>query len=210
MSTVGSTPAAWAWANWARPISPPAGHTAALLDMFWALKGATRSPRRANKRHSPATSVLLPAEDAVPCTMSTGARPLTTGDPRYGLDQALALLGQAAGDAHTIRQTERCTVPHHEPVRQQRATEVGAIADVDQNEVGEGRLDREPEVCQAVRQQSPRLCDEAACPLDVRIGVWLQSRQASSQGTRVDTPWWPHGFDRGGDLTRGEQVPEAQ
>src|SRR5258708_12045099 len=120
MSTVGSTPAAWAWANWARPISPPAGHTAALLDMFWALKGATRTPRRANKRHNPATSVLLPAEDAVPCTMSTGARPLATGDPRDGLDQALAFLGQAAGGPHPISQTERSTVPPYETLRPQR------------------------------------------------------------------------------------------
>src|SRR6266567_9617013 len=78
MSTVASTPAARAWANWARPISPPPGQTAALLDMFWALNGATRTPRRANTRHSPATSVLLPADDAVPCTMSTGASPLAT------------------------------------------------------------------------------------------------------------------------------------
>src|ERR1700687_321874 len=106
MSTVGSTPAAWAWANCARPISPPAGHTAALLDMFWALNGATRSPRRANRRHSPATSVLLPADDAVPWTMSTGARPSVTGDSRNGLDQPLALLGQAASDAHAVGQTK--------------------------------------------------------------------------------------------------------
>src|SRR5260370_34759534 len=102
MSTVGSTPAACAWANWARPISPPVGHTAALLDMFWALNGATRKPRRANKRHSPATSVLLPADDAVPSTMSNGASPSATGDSPDSLDQTLALRRQAASDSHTV------------------------------------------------------------------------------------------------------------
>ena len=48
-------PAAAACRAWARPISPPpvprspagSGQTAALLDMFCALKGATRTPRRA-------------------------------------------------------------------------------------------------------------------------------------------------------------------
>src|SRR5579859_2377845 len=136
MSTVGSTPAACAWANWARPISPPAGHTAALLDMFWALNGATRSPRRANKRHNPATSVLLPADDAVPWTMSTGARVSAIGDSRDGLDQALAIIGQAAGDAHPVGQTERGAVAHDDPLLEERAPKTGAVADVDQHEVG--------------------------------------------------------------------------
>src|SRR5258708_9901699 len=119
MSTVGSTTAACAWANWARPISPPAGHTAALLDMFWALNGATRSPRRANNRHSPATRVLLPADDAVPWTMSTGARPLATGHPPDSLDQTLALRRQAASDAYTAPYPESSAPPHHQPTLQQ-------------------------------------------------------------------------------------------
>lgn len=42
MSTVGSMPAAPAWAARARPISPPSGVTAAFSDMFWDLKEATR------------------------------------------------------------------------------------------------------------------------------------------------------------------------
>ena len=56
MSTVGSTPAASAWAAWARPISRPSGVTAAFRDMFCALNGATRYPRRAKIRHSAAVS----------------------------------------------------------------------------------------------------------------------------------------------------------
>src|SRR5579859_10532 len=159
MSTVGSTPAACAWANWARPISPPAGHTAALLDMFWALNGATRSPRRANKRHSPATSVLLPADEAVPWTMSTGASPSVTGDSRDGLDQALTLRRQAAGDAHTVGQTERCAVAHDEAMRQERAAKSGAVADVDQQKIGHRRLDFESESGQSFREQPSRLSD---------------------------------------------------
>jgi hypothetical protein len=37
--------------------------------MSWALKGATRTPRRASMRQSPATTLLLPAPLAVPHTM---------------------------------------------------------------------------------------------------------------------------------------------
>jgi len=74
MSIVGVVPAAIACAYWARPISPPSGQTAALLDMFCALNGATWTPRLENRRQSPATSVLLPTEEAVPWTISTRAR----------------------------------------------------------------------------------------------------------------------------------------
>ena len=37
--------------------------------MFWALNGATRTPRRASSRHKPVTSVVLPASLAVPHTI---------------------------------------------------------------------------------------------------------------------------------------------
>ena len=44
--------------------------TAALSAMFCGLKGATCSPRRRRMRARPATSVLLPASEVVPCTIS--------------------------------------------------------------------------------------------------------------------------------------------
>ena len=44
--------------------------------MFWALNGATRSPRRARARHRPAQSTDLPALDVVPWTMMAGVRRL--------------------------------------------------------------------------------------------------------------------------------------
>ena len=75
MATSGGTPAACAWAAWARPISWPAGVTAELSAMFWALNGATRTPRRASSRHSPVTTVLLPASLAVPHTIRPPWRP---------------------------------------------------------------------------------------------------------------------------------------
>ncbi|QRN82004.1 MAG: hypothetical protein JK586_02100 [Nocardiopsis sp. BM-2018] len=46
-----------------------------MSDMFWALNGATRTPRRASDRHNPATRVLLPASDVVPHTINAPARP---------------------------------------------------------------------------------------------------------------------------------------
>ena len=70
MSTVGASPAARAWSAWARPISPPPGHAAALFDMFWGLNGATRSPRRRATRHNPATTTDLPASEQVPWIIS--------------------------------------------------------------------------------------------------------------------------------------------
>src|SRR5580692_9815976 len=54
----------------ARPISPPSTVTAELLDMFCALNGATRTPLRASRRHSPATTIDLPASELVPATSS--------------------------------------------------------------------------------------------------------------------------------------------
>src|SRR5690349_12656788 len=55
---------------WARPISPPSVVTTELLGMFWALNGATETPRRARCLQIPATSALLPASDVVPATRS--------------------------------------------------------------------------------------------------------------------------------------------
>jgi len=75
----GVTRAASACTHWARPISavPPSGaaHTIELLDMFWALYGATRTPRRANARHRPVVTTLFPASDVVPATSSPLTRP---------------------------------------------------------------------------------------------------------------------------------------
>ena len=66
ISALGAIPAAAAWTACERPISAPSAHTAALFDIFWALKGATRTPRRAKSRHSAVTSRLLPTEELVP------------------------------------------------------------------------------------------------------------------------------------------------
>ena len=66
-------PAASACSAWARPISPPSGVTAEFSAMFCGLKGATRRPRRASTRASPATSVLLPASEVVPWTIKVAA-----------------------------------------------------------------------------------------------------------------------------------------
>jgi hypothetical protein len=64
----GSARAATAWTHWARPISEPSAVTIELLDMFCALNGATRTPRRANARHRPVVTTDLPASDVVPAT----------------------------------------------------------------------------------------------------------------------------------------------
>ena len=73
MSREAGTRHARACSACARPISPPSAVTAALLDMFCGLKGRTRSPRRVNARHSPATSRDLPTSEPVPCSMKPGA-----------------------------------------------------------------------------------------------------------------------------------------
>ncbi len=70
MATSSTAPAATAWTHWARPSSPPSAVTMALSDMFWPLKGATATPRRASTRHSPVTTVDFPASEVVPQTMS--------------------------------------------------------------------------------------------------------------------------------------------
>ena len=74
MSACGVVRAAMACNAWDRPISPPSLHTAALFDMFCALKGATRTPLFAKHRHNAAANKLFPAEELVPITMSVRPR----------------------------------------------------------------------------------------------------------------------------------------
>ena len=76
MAASAGTPAAAACIAWARPISAPSGATIELLDMFCALNGATRTPRRASQRQIPAVMTDLPASDVVPATSS---EPLVEG-----------------------------------------------------------------------------------------------------------------------------------
>jgi len=45
-----------------------------LLDMFWALKGATRTPRRRSEAHIAVAVRLLPAHEDVPATISVFIR----------------------------------------------------------------------------------------------------------------------------------------
>jgi hypothetical protein len=79
--TSGARPQAAACIAWARPSSPPRPAasiaTAELLDMFCALNGATRTPRRRSQRQIPAVSTLLPASEVVPAT----SNPLTPASP---------------------------------------------------------------------------------------------------------------------------------
>src|SRR5213593_3109445 len=78
----GATPAASACAACARPISSPAGVTAAFSDMFCALKGATRQPSSRSTRQSAVAMTLLPTDDAVPCTITQAASAVTSAPPR--------------------------------------------------------------------------------------------------------------------------------
>src|ERR1051325_4793975 len=71
MSAVGAMPQAAACNACARPISLPSAQTAALLDIFCALNGATLMPRRAKIRHNAVTSRLLPAEELLPWIIKT-------------------------------------------------------------------------------------------------------------------------------------------
>ncbi len=73
MSTRGAMRAASAWTIWARPISRPSGVTPELLDMFWALKGATRIPLFTSQRHRAVTTMLLPTSEPVPRIATQGA-----------------------------------------------------------------------------------------------------------------------------------------
>ncbi len=72
--TEGGAPAALACSIWARPISPPSAVAPALFDMFCGLNGATRMPRPAKARQSPATASDLPTCEPVPWIMMAGVR----------------------------------------------------------------------------------------------------------------------------------------
>src|SRR5579859_3510851 len=54
------------------------------------------------------------------------------------------------------------------------------------------------------------MCDEASRLLDVSFGCGLQSRQASAQSTRVDTPGWPYSVHRARHLGLREKIAKAQ
>src|SRR5580658_803767 len=95
MSIVAAISAACACSAWARPISPPSTVTALLSDMFCGLNGATRTPCRCSTRHSPATSVLLPASELAPWTISV-RMPLACCVARAVADDPLQL-PQAVG-----------------------------------------------------------------------------------------------------------------
>src|SRR3954447_5027558 len=84
MCVVGTVRAARACSACARPISPPSAVTAALLDMFCGLNGATLRPRIFAARHSPATSSDLPTLEPAPWIIS--ARIGSELDARLGLD----------------------------------------------------------------------------------------------------------------------------
>ena len=73
-SVCGGRRAAIACSAWARPISPPSAVTALFKAMFCGLNGATRTPCLASTRHRPATSVVLPASEVVPCTIRVSLR----------------------------------------------------------------------------------------------------------------------------------------
>ena len=66
-STRGAILAAIACNACARPISPPSSVTALFSAIFCGLNGATLKPRLTKTRQSPATTVLLPASEVVPC-----------------------------------------------------------------------------------------------------------------------------------------------
>src|SRR3954470_15002161 len=84
MSVCGACPDASACKACARPISPQSTVTAALFDMFWGLKGATRSPRIRAARQRPATRSDLPTFDPAPWIIS--ARMRSELHSRLGLD----------------------------------------------------------------------------------------------------------------------------
>ncbi|MBF8299375.1 MAG: hypothetical protein HW397_424 [Dehalococcoidia bacterium] len=63
--------AAAACTAWALPISPPSMVAKEFNDMFWALNGATLSPRLAKIRQRAVVKTDLPALDMVPWTIST-------------------------------------------------------------------------------------------------------------------------------------------
>lgn len=69
MCIEGGRPDASACATCARPISPPSMVTKELLDMFWALNGATRTPRLRKIRQRAVAVIDLPTSLPVPRTI---------------------------------------------------------------------------------------------------------------------------------------------
>ena len=63
--------------------------------MFWLLKGATRSPRRARARHSPVTTRDLPASELVPVTSSPATQRPYSGRVRDPVTVHLVRHGQS-------------------------------------------------------------------------------------------------------------------
>src|SRR5579875_3685295 len=95
---LGSRPAARACIACARPISPPSTVTTELLDMFCALNGATRTPSRASSRHSPATTIDLPASLLVPAT----SRAPLTGRRTPRASRQRQYFGAGVGDQQRV------------------------------------------------------------------------------------------------------------
>src|SRR4051794_41046946 len=73
--------------------------------MFWALKGATRIPLRANSRHSPATTIDFPASEVVPATSSAPLIFLSRADAKVPFfPRFWALLRLLAGKVSQLGQ----------------------------------------------------------------------------------------------------------
>src|SRR5579872_298488 len=101
-----------------RPSGP--GTTIELFDMFCALYGATRTPRRANARHSPVVTTLLPASDVVPATSSPLITPPSSaaapGMARARCRHQLLLENRARDSTKIDESSQPRTVPrlsHH-------------------------------------------------------------------------------------------------
>src|SRR5262245_31285186 len=119
--TLGASPAARACMACARPISPPSWVTAELLDMFCALNGATRMPLRANKRHSPATTIDFPASDVVPAISSAPVTLFRRADAKVPIFSACrGLLRLLALEVSQLGQDFRAVVGDHQRVLELR------------------------------------------------------------------------------------------
>src|SRR5690606_35103463 len=92
--------AATAWIHWARPISAPSLVTIELFDMFCALNGATRRPRRDKDRQIPVTTTDFPASEVVPAT--SRPEPMSSGRDHHTTARAF---GEIRED-HTERRPQ--------------------------------------------------------------------------------------------------------
>src|SRR5580765_4459406 len=99
--------------------------------MFWALKGATRSPSLRKRRHNPATRMLLPTCDAVPWTISV----LPTNHLGECRQQALLIGNRSHADPDTVSESKRRAIAHDTPVLEKGATQPRSVADGNQDEV---------------------------------------------------------------------------